>query len=123
MALMMLIMFLPVIGLVLFYVWPLSSALPTYLVLLFFSGIFHVLMRKSMKLPVATGASELIGLPVSVLSWKGPSGQVRVHGEVWEANTGDGKSLEDDEELVVAGIQGLTLIVEPRSGAQPAEDS
>jgi hypothetical protein len=76
MAVMWIIMMLPAFGLALFYFRPLASALPRYLVLLAFSGFFHVLMMKSKRRYVGTGPEALVGAPAVVLSWKDRSGQV-----------------------------------------------
>jgi membrane-bound serine protease (ClpP class) len=58
---------------------------------------------------VQTGAEGLIGERGEVI---GP-GRVRVHGEIWTAAaTG---SLEPGDSVRVAGVEGLTLRVEPEA--------
>jgi len=123
MAVMMLIMALPVLGLALFYIWPLSWALAGYLVLVAFSVFFDALMMRSMRTPSVTGAEALIGQPVTVLFWQGRSGQVGVRGEIWQASTVNGTSVETGEHLYIVRVEGLTLIVEPRPEAPPGEES
>lgn len=123
MALMIFIMMLPLIGLGLFYIWPLSAALPTYLVLVAFSAFFHVLMMKGRRRSMTTGPEALLGRPVVVLSWKDRSGQVWVHGEIWEARTQDETSVKKDDVLYVVEVQGLMLIVASRSGDRLNVDS
>ncbi len=44
-----------------------------------------------------------------------PSGYVRIHGELWQAEVEDGvKPIEKGEVVSVRGIRGLVLLVRPR---------
>ena len=58
-----------------------------------------------------TGAEAMIGKPAEVVSRLHPSGQVHLDGELWEARS----TTEADvgETVIVRGIDGLTLVVEP----------
>lgn len=123
MAVMLIIMMLPAFGLALFYFWPLASALPMYLVLLAFSGFFHVLMMKSKRRYVGTGPEALVGAPATVLSWKGSAGQVRLHGEIWRARSKSEAPATRDDVVHVVEVEGLTLIVERRPGSRGSHDS
>jgi membrane protein implicated in regulation of membrane protease activity len=56
---------------------------------------------------VTTGAEGMVGERAEVI---GP-GRVRVHGEIWRAR---GSEAEGEGQTVrVAGVDGLTLVVEP----------
>jgi membrane protein implicated in regulation of membrane protease activity len=57
-----------------------------------------------------TGAEAMVGLEAEVASTCRPRGQVRVHGELWEAVCEDGA---DAGEIVrVKDVDGLRLVVE-----------
>jgi membrane-bound serine protease (ClpP class) len=61
---------------------------------------------------VHTGSEELIGAHGRVRSPLAPVGHVFVKGALWRART-DGDSVEVGDEVVVQGIDGLTLTVSP----------
>jgi membrane protein implicated in regulation of membrane protease activity len=65
-----------------------------------------LLMRWSRRRRAATGAEALIGRQAIVAT---PT-QVRIAGELWEARSGD--VLVPGEEVVVRGVEGLTLLVD-----------
>ena len=56
---------------------------------------------------VTTGAEGMVGERAQVI---GP-GRVRVHGEIWHARGSEGE--REGETVRVAGVDGLTLVVEP----------
>jgi len=101
------ILALPVIGLAVFWIWPLSIALPVYLVILSISGLFYFAILKAMHRPVVTGRAGLIGRPVDVLDVSGRSGHVRLLGEIWRAVFDD--LLRQGDRAWVVGVTGLTL--------------
>jgi membrane protein implicated in regulation of membrane protease activity len=65
-----------------------------------------VLMRWSRRRRAATGAEALVGHRAIVAT---PT-QVRIAGELWEARSAD--VLVPGEEVVVRGVEGLTLLVD-----------
>lgn len=65
----------------------------------------------------AVGVETLVGATAVAVGPCRPYGQVRVRGEIWQARCDAG--LEAGEEGAVAGVEGLTLVVEPR--ARPGE--
>jgi membrane-bound serine protease (ClpP class) len=66
--------------------------------------------------PVSAGGLEvLLGQTAVVRTALQPRGQVYLHGELWQAETGNG-DLEPGSEVVVESVDGLTLHVIP---AQP----
>jgi membrane protein implicated in regulation of membrane protease activity len=65
-----------------------------------------VLMRWSRRRRAATGAEALVGQRAIVAT---PT-QVRITGELWEARSAD--VLIPGEEVVVRGVEGLTLLVD-----------
>jgi membrane-bound serine protease (ClpP class) len=62
---------------------------------------------------VHTGSEELIGARGVVRSRLDPIGHVFVKGALWRAHTADNTPLDVGEEVVVEGIDGLTLTVAP----------
>jgi membrane-bound serine protease (ClpP class) len=66
---------------------------------------------KAHKRPATTGAEELIGSVAHVVDWRGPHGNVRVHGEVWAARSD--RPVNPGDSVRVIGRDRLTLIVEP----------
>jgi membrane-bound serine protease (ClpP class) len=77
---------------------------------------------------VHTGSEELIGAHGVVRSRLEPVGHVFVKGALWRAHTADDRPLEVGEEVVVEGIDGLTLTVgravrelEPRNSVTALE--
>jgi membrane protein implicated in regulation of membrane protease activity len=57
-----------------------------------------------------TGAEAMIGLEAEVASPCRPRGQVRVHGELWEATCEEG--ADPGEIVLVRDVDGLRLVVE-----------
>ena len=58
-----------------------------------------------------TGAEAMVGKRAQVSSPLNPTGQVHVNGELWEARSTADADVGDT--VVVRGIDGLTLVVEP----------
>jgi membrane-bound serine protease (ClpP class) len=61
---------------------------------------------------VRTGTEALVGSPARVVEACDPSGRVRFRGELWKARSE--VPLAAGEPVRIAGIEGLTLRVEPR---------
>ena len=120
---MALIMALPLLGLVLFVIYPLWLALTCYLVLVGVSGVFDWMMMRAMRLPVRSGREAMIGSTAIVVNWKGDSGQVAWKGEIWQAHTQNGKPPSRGEHVKIENLSQLTLLVksvEPRLHAPPS---
>ena len=75
----------------------------------FFAGILGFALRARRR-PVRTGAEEMIGSTGEVESWTDGTGHVRVHGEVWSAQSK--QSFTIGQKVRVVGLAGLTLTVE-----------
>jgi membrane-bound serine protease (ClpP class) len=90
--------------------WPAvaGAALATALFFAFGLGMAVRARRR----PVATGRERMIGSPGVVLRWEGGRGAVRVQGEVWSARAA--APLAPGDRVRVAGLEGLTVTVEPR---------
>ena len=59
----------------------------------------------------AVGAETLVGRRAVVVRTLSPGGQVKLDGETWEARSA--AEVLPGEEVVVTGIEGLVLEVEP----------
>jgi membrane-bound serine protease (ClpP class) len=66
---------------------------------------------------VTTGAEGLVGSSGEVIEACDPRGRIRLRGEIWHARCSAGASVGD--RVTVAGIDGLTLEVEPENGKGP----
>jgi membrane-bound ClpP family serine protease len=110
---MVVIMALPLLGLGLFYFFPLRMALPIYLCLLFISGLMYYGMFTVMgrKRRVRTGFEEMIGKDGLVFEDINPEGKVRIDDELWTARAQGGRFLKG-EKVRISGHEGLTLLVE-----------
>ena len=66
---------------------------------------------------IATGKEALIGSSAEVIETCDPRGRVRFRGEIWHAEC-DSKA-EVGSRVIVTGVDGLTLRVEPQNGKGP----
>jgi membrane protein implicated in regulation of membrane protease activity len=69
-----------------------------------------VLLRWSRRRRTATGAEAFVGATALVAAPCRPVGQVRVGGELWTARSSAG--ADPGDEVVVRGVDGLTLLVD-----------
>lgn len=58
------------------------------------------------------GVETLIGTTAFVISPLGPTGQVKVNGEIWQAHSE--REAPVGETVLIRAVNGLTLEVEPR---------
>jgi membrane-bound serine protease (ClpP class) len=70
---------------------------------------------RAQGLRVATGRGGLVGLRAVALERLAPAGQVRVSGELWNATSES--NVEAGSEVVITGVEGLTLRVRPSKEA------
>ena len=66
---------------------------------------------KARRRPAATGGEEMIASRGRVVDWQGDRGNIRIHGEMWGARSG--QDLKAGDPVRVVRREGLTLIVEP----------
>jgi membrane-bound serine protease (ClpP class) len=72
-----------------------------------------LLLWWSQRRRARVGVETLVGRRAVAVSLLAPRGQVKIDGELWDARS-DG-SVEGGAEVVVRGIEGLTLLVESSS--------
>jgi membrane-bound serine protease (ClpP class) len=78
------------------------------------------LVLRSRKWKTATGKEELIGahgVAIAPLA-SGAEGMIRVHGELWRAESS--QPVQEGETVEVLRVEGLKLYVEPAGVAAPA---
>jgi membrane-bound ClpP family serine protease len=76
---------LPVLGLPVFWLWPLSEAVPVYGVILALSILVYVYVIRAMRHPVETGAEQILHSIGKVIEAGAKDTRVRVHSEIWRS--------------------------------------
>jgi membrane protein implicated in regulation of membrane protease activity len=107
-----LILFLPVLAIGLFFILPVSQALPAYLLVLAFSIVLDIMIVRSLRRSRRTDLFAMVGRTGEVMSWTRGAGQVQCQGTIWEARSEHGESFVRGTTVKVIGLRGLTLIVE-----------
>jgi membrane-bound serine protease (ClpP class) len=100
------------IVLLLFLPYPWNVVGCTCAFLLFLGELFFW-NRRVRGQPKKVGTQNLIGQTATVVSACRPKGQVRVSGELWAARCVEG--ADEGETVGVVRLEGLTLIVEPKT--------
>ncbi len=110
-----LILFLPLLGLPIFWLMPLSFALPSYSVIVLMSVLLYWFIAKSMKQPLQDGFQSLIGTKAEVVSEMGPDHSakylVRSRGELWSAYTSE--RLQAGDQVSIVAVKGIGLVIRP----------
>ena len=93
---------------------PLSSAIPSYIVIVLISALFYWLIVRAMRLPLQDGFQSLIGTEAEVVSTSAPdhSAQylIRSQGELWSAYSTD--ALDIGEPVNIVAVKGIGVVVE-----------
>jgi len=105
-----LILLLPLLTLPLFWVVPLSVAVPAYGAVLIVSGGVYYLAVRAMRRPVQTGREALLNSKGVIVGMDGRI-SVRCHGELWTAECAEEVEAGDIVEII--GVEGLKLRVRP----------
>ena len=71
-----------------------------------------IVLKKKRK--AYSGKEALSGRVGEVKEWKDTEGMVFVHGELWRATSEE--TLSPGEKVEIKGVEGLTLVVEPKKG-------
>lgn len=104
-----LILLMPVFALAVFWIWPLAVAGPAYAAVAVLSLWMYVLIMQAMRRPVLSGTEELLHSFGEVVEVDGQTMRVRVHSELWNAESND--TLCSGDRVKVNGISGLILRV------------
>jgi membrane protein implicated in regulation of membrane protease activity len=95
--------------------WNVGAAIVSLLLFVLEVGYWH---RRVRGRKVQTGVENLVGATGKVTTPLSPIGQIRVHGELWEARSPT--PLDPGARVRVVAVDGLTLEVSPLNGASSA---
>lgn len=115
-----LVLLLPVIGLTVFWVLPLTTALIVYMVVFALSVWLYWYVVKSVFWPVQTGVEKMRRSVATVIAVDGSRLTVSMNGEIWTAVSRD--RLEVNDRAEVLDIEGLVLKVKRMQEASAAAD-
>lgn len=104
-----LILLMPILAIPLFWFMPLSTAIVVYSLIFILSGWVYILAIQAMRCSVKTGSEEIIQSVGEVVEVKNHSVRVKVHSELWNAESPDNLHVGDFIEVI--SIKGLTLNV------------
>ena len=117
------LLLLPLIGIVVFWLFPLALAIPVYLVILLVSGLMYWAIVRSMRRRTAFDEDGLTGSEATVISRFDSYGEaqymVRVRGELWRADSRD--ELKPGETVRVLSVNGFVLLVERATAEHPSQ--
>lgn len=113
-----LILALPLLGLGVFWLWPLSVAAPVYAVIFLVSLAFYYFIMRAMHQPVMTGREAIIQGTGKVIEVREHKVRVRVRNELWNAESPD--KLRAGDQVRIVGIDGLMLRVQRIGHGRPA---
>jgi membrane protein implicated in regulation of membrane protease activity len=118
-----LIIMLPIVGIIVFFLLRPDVAVPVYLVILLASGLVYWSLARAMWRRPKTGREGLMGATARVVSrlQPGTSAQylVRTQGELWGADSSD--TLKAGELVTVTDIDGLKLRVQRITSSHGAD--
>jgi len=107
------ILMLPLVGIIVFWIFPTGIAIPIYLLILMISGMLFWAIVRAIKKHPKTGAEGLIGATARIVSSLQTSNEaqyvVRIQGELWNASSSD--ILNVGELVTITSVNGLTLLV------------
>ena len=106
-----LILMLPLFALPLFWIFPFTTALPLYILILGISLFLYFKIFKAMRQQVKTGREAMIGKKALVVEDINPEGKIQYAGEIWDATAGEGCFLKG-EQVKIRAFRGLVLQVE-----------
>ena len=106
-----LILFLPFFALTLFWIFPFTTALPLYILVLGISLFPYFKIFKAMRQQVKTGREAMIGKKALVVEDIDPEGKIQYAGEIWDASARKSRILKG-EQVKINGFRGLVLQVE-----------
>jgi len=89
---------------------PLPAAIVLALVLGAFVFVIHVAVIPSFHRRIVTGSEGMLGVQGRVVKPLNPVGTIVIKGEHWRAKSIE-DSIEDNEDVEIVGLDGLTLNV------------
>jgi membrane protein implicated in regulation of membrane protease activity len=110
------LLFLPVLGLPIFWFLPLPIALPLYAAIVAASLGFYFLAMKAMRKPHLNGAEALLGAHGKVVAVGEGEVTLFLGGELW-SGVASGDRLAPGDKATIVGIEGLRLRVRKAGSA------
>ncbi|MDQ7066368.1 MAG: NfeD family protein [candidate division KSB1 bacterium] len=110
------ILMMPIFGLGLFWLMPMSQALPLYGIIVLVSVLLYIPMQKAMHRPVMSGREGLLQQRAVVRRIEHGETWVHVHGELWQAESDE--TLLPGQAVEVIGQDGMTLHVRKATSRQ-----
>ena len=104
------LLMMPVLGLPVFWLWPMAVAAPVYTVIIVLSALLYFFTLRAMRRPVLTGSEELLQSIGEVVEVRDRLTRVRVHSEIWNAESSE--KLRKGDRVKVLSADGLTLRVQ-----------
>jgi len=105
---------MPVLGLPIFWLAPLSFAIPSYVVIVLISAFLYWLITRAMRKLIQDGFQSLIGTEAEVVSKRALDNPaqylVRSQGELWSAYSTD--NLQPGEQVNIVAVKGIGVVVE-----------
>lgn len=103
------VLLLPLFSLPVFWLWPLSLALPVYLLILLLSVWMYYYVIAAMRRKIIVGPESLLHSRGQVVDASAGKLHVRVHSDLWGASTNE--VLNSGDSIEVVGVDGLMLRV------------
>lgn len=100
---------LPILGLAVYWFWPVSTATFIYIPILMLSAWLYYYVIKAMRRPVVSGMESILHSTGEVISNDNNTLRVRVQSEIWNAESTD--DLQPRDHIEVIGAKGLQLKV------------
>lgn len=105
-----LILFLPVFALPVFWIFPLGTALSSYVLITGISLVIYFKIFQAMRHKVQTGQEGMLGKKAVVVEDIYPEGKIEYASEIWDAIS-ERRRLLKGEQVMIGGFQGLRLLV------------
>ncbi len=105
------LLFLPLLALGLFFVFPWKAALPLYGLILIASMIGYWKAFQAQRLPPVMGKRVMVGDHAVVVRAERDEVEVDYRGEIWRAASL--QPLDPGQQVIIEKVDGLTLLVAP----------
>lgn len=90
----------------------LGIIIPAVIITALFFLVIVAIGIRAQRLPTSTGIEGMIGLTGESITPLNPTGNVLVHGEIWNAESANGVFIDEGKKVRVASLKNFTVIVE-----------
>ena len=108
-----LLLFLPILALLLFFVLPRQVALPLYGIILLGSIYGYWKALQALRQPAVMGRRAMVGETAVVIRVEKGEIEVAYRGEIWKAVSS--QPLQPGRQVIIERVEGLILSVRPPS--------